>query len=214
MGPLIADALPDTQSAHPVYGVGGLNRTETLGMHLRHRPVFRSVRRHRPAALLDLGCGHMADLLVALAPEVPLRVGVDMEIDRERAAEHGITAIDGEIVETLAALEPGSFDYVTMLSVLEHLPNPQDALEGIHRVLAPGGVAFVHVPTWMGKPVLEVMGFRQGVSADGIDDHRTYYRISQLWPMVIQAGFRPKYTRMRYGLGGMVLDATMSKPPS
>jgi SAM-dependent methyltransferase len=202
------------QAPHPAYGLGGLNRTETLGMRMRHRPVFRSVRRHRPERFLDLGCGFHADLLAALSPDVPTLVGVDLSIDPVHASRFGITGINGEIVETLRAFEPESFDYISMLSVLEHLPNPQEALDEIHRVLAPDGVAFVHVPTWMGKPVLEVMGFKQGISADGIDDHRTYYRISELWPMVIRAGFRPKHTRMRYGLGGMVLDAEMRKVPS
>lgn len=211
----VTEAPNAARAIHPdAYGVETLGRTETLGMRMRHRPVFRAVRRHRPRRFLDLGCGFHADLLTALVPEVPVLVGVDLEIDPVHASHYGITPLNDEAVEALGMLESESFDFISMLSVLEHLPNPQEALDQIHRVLAPGGVAFIHVPTWAGKTVLEIMGFKQGLSADSIDDHRMYYRIAELWPMVIRAGFRPRYTRMRYGLGGMVLDAEMRKAPA
>lgn len=40
----------------------------------------------------------------------------------------------------------GSFDYVFMMSVLEHLRDPLAVLEECHRVLSPGGIAVVLVP--------------------------------------------------------------------
>jgi ubiquinone/menaquinone biosynthesis C-methylase UbiE len=201
------------RSEHPdAYGHEGLNALEALGMRLRCRPVVAHVRRHKPSSMLDLGCGYRADLLTAVSAELPRAVGVDLEVDPVHAAAHGITAVDGEVVAVLDAFEAESFDYVTMISVLEHLPNPQAALEGIYRVLAPGGTAVVHVPTWLGKPVLEVLAFRRGISTESIDDHRSYYRIAELWPMVIRAGFRPMHTKMRYSLAGFALRAELRKP--
>lgn len=41
-----------------------------------------------------------------------------------------------------SALEPGSFDLVVSWNVLEHLPDPEAAMAGIARLLAPGGLAF------------------------------------------------------------------------
>jgi 2-polyprenyl-3-methyl-5-hydroxy-6-metoxy-1,4-benzoquinol methylase len=198
---------------HPEpYGLNDLTTLAAFGMSLRSRPVIRHVRRHRPESLLDLGCGYRATLLTAVAAEVPRTVGIDLEIDAVHAAAHDIVAVNGEIVEMLDTLDGETFDYITMVSVLEHLPNPQTALTAIHRVLAPGGTAVVHVPTWLGKPVLEALAFRHGMAADSIDDHRTYYRIAELWPMVIQAGFRPMHTRMRYTLMGFALRAELRKP--
>jgi SAM-dependent methyltransferase len=208
-----ADPASDPLETHPSpYGYEGLHSVAALGMHLRSRPIVKHVRRHRPATMLDLGCGYRADLLTVVAKDVPRAVGVDLEIDPAHAAANNIIAIDGEVVETLDTLDAESFACITLISVLEHLPNPQAALNGIHRVLAPGGTAIVHVPTWLGKPVLEVMAFRCGIGTDSIDDHRTYYRIAELWPMVIGAGFRPMHTKMRYTLLGFALRAELHKP--
>jgi SAM-dependent methyltransferase len=198
---------------HPdAYGHERLTALEAFGMHLRRRSVVRHVRRSKPQSMLDLGCGYRADLLAAMSKDVPKAVGVDLEIDLAHASAHGITAVQGEVVAMLDTFDAGSFAYITMLSVLEHLPNPQAALDGIHRVLAPGGTAVVHVPTWLGKPVLEALAFRRGISTESIDDHRSYYRIAELWPMVIAAGFRPRYTSMRYSLLGFALRADLRKP--
>jgi len=42
---------------------------------------------------------------------------------------------------------PGSFDMVLCLEVLEHLPDDRRALQSIKRLLAPGGVAILSVPS-------------------------------------------------------------------
>jgi 2-polyprenyl-3-methyl-5-hydroxy-6-metoxy-1,4-benzoquinol methylase len=181
-------------------------------MYLRHRPVVNHVRRHRPRGMLDLGCGYRADLLTAVHKDLSTAVGVDLAVDHDHGATHGLTLVDGEIVAILDTFDAGSFDYITMMSVLEHLPDPQAALNGIHRVLAPGGMAVCHVPTWLAKPVLEVLAFRCGISTEGIDDHRTYYHIAELWPMAIRAGFRPVSTKMRYSMLGFALRAELRKP--
>jgi hypothetical protein len=76
--------------------------------------------------------------------------------------------------------------------VLEHLSEPQRALEDLRRVLVPGGLALINVPSWRGKPLLELSAFRLGMSpAIEMDDHKRYYDPRDLWPMLVRAGFRP-----------------------
>ncbi|MEP7213400.1 MAG: class I SAM-dependent methyltransferase [Acidobacteriota bacterium] len=45
----------------------------------------------------------------------------------------------------LDELEPG-FDLVMLHHSFEHLPDPQNALAEVHRILAPGGVALIRIP--------------------------------------------------------------------
>jgi SAM-dependent methyltransferase len=209
----IAEPTSEPLDTHPSpYGYDRLHSLSAFGMHLRTRPIVKKVRSLRPATMLDLGCGYRADLLTLVAKDVPRAVGIDLEIDRAHAAANNIVAIEGDIVETLGTLDAESLACITMISVLEHLPNPQAALNAIHRVLAPGGTAIVHVPTWLGKPVLELAAYRLNIGTESIDDHRTYYRVAELWPMVITAGFRPMHTKMRYTILGFALRAELRKP--
>ena len=63
----------------------------------------------------------------------------------------------------------------------------------MRRILRPGGVCLVNVPSWRGKWFLELSAFRLGLSpADEMNDHKTYYDPRDLWPMLVRAGFRPQ----------------------
>lgn len=96
----------------------------------------------------------------------------------------------------LPTLESGSLDIVVCLSVLEHLWDPQEALGHFHRLLTPGGTAILNVPSWLGKPFLELAAFRLGMApAEDMDDHKAYYDPRDLWPMLVKAGFKPSLIR-------------------
>jgi 2-polyprenyl-3-methyl-5-hydroxy-6-metoxy-1,4-benzoquinol methylase len=137
---------------------------------------------------------------------------VDPKMDPQSRGTHGIFTVADDAVATLAAFDAETFDYITMISVLEHLPDPQIALDGIHRVLAPGGTASVHVSSRLCKPVLAMLALRRGTSADTVHDHGSYYRITELRSMAVHAGFLPVHTHVRYTLLGFVLRANLRKP--
>lgn len=59
-------------------------------------------------------------------------------------ARLGLPAVAGRIEDI--GLPAASFDLVHMNHVLEHIPDPAGALREIHRLLRPGGVAYVEVP--------------------------------------------------------------------
>jgi SAM-dependent methyltransferase len=97
--------------------------------------------------------------------------------------------------------------------VLEHLWEPQEALGHFHRILAPGGVAILNVPSWLGKPFLELAAFRLGVSPrDEMNDHKSYYDPKDLWPMLVRAGFRPSLIRCHRHKFGLNTSAICRVP--
>ena len=57
----------------------------------------------------------------------------------------------------------------------------------------------INVPTWWGKVFLEFSAFRLGTSpALEMDDHKMYYDIRDLWPLLVEAGFKPSCLRLTY----------------
>jgi SAM-dependent methyltransferase len=122
---------------------------------------------------------------------------------------HKVVSHLGELPQTLEAVVDESLDVVLCLSVLEHLTQPDLTLAEFHRILRPGGVCVVNVPTWMGKWFLEFSAFRLGLSpANEMDDHKRYYDPRDLWPKLVSAGFPPHAIRCRrhkFGLNAIAV---------
>jgi len=100
------------------------------------------------ARILDIGCGGGL-LCEALQARGALVTGIDLapamlETARLHAAERGV-AIDYRLVQTeaLAAAEPGSFDVITCMEMIEHVPDPSGIVFAIGALLRPGGAAVV-----------------------------------------------------------------------
>ncbi|OLC37213.1 MAG: hypothetical protein AUH28_04620 [Acidobacteria bacterium 13_1_40CM_56_16] len=69
-------------------------------------------------------------------------------------------------------------------------------LEQCLRIVRPEGVCLFNVPSWRGKRFLEYSAFRLGLSPkDEMDDHKMYYDVKDLWPLLVRAGFLPSRIR-------------------
>lgn len=120
-------------------------------LHALNPPRLRYVAERVPlrgAAVLDVGCG--AGLLSeALAGEGARVTAIDLapdllRIGRLHALESGASVDYREApVEVLAAESPGSFDAVTCMEMLEHVPDPAAVLAACAALLKPGGRLFV-----------------------------------------------------------------------
>jgi SAM-dependent methyltransferase len=144
----------------------------------------------------DFGCGFQATFARTQLAVADRALLVDLALAEELKTHPKVTAVEGSVVEVLPTLARESLDIVVCLSVLEHLWEPQAVLDHFHRILAPGGVAVLNVPSWLGKPFLELAAFRLGVSpAEEMDDHKAYYDPRDLWPMLVRAGFQPSLIR-------------------
>lgn len=100
------------------------------------------------AAVLDVGCG--AGLLSEAMAQAGARVtAIDLaptllKVARLHGLETGINVDYLEIeVEALAQAQPASFDAVTCMEMLEHVPDPASIIEACARLLKPGGRLFV-----------------------------------------------------------------------
>jgi hypothetical protein len=83
--------------------------------------------------------------------------------------------------------------------VLEHLPDPLLVIQSARGLLKPSGMLLINVPTWLGKSFLEFSAFRLGLSPKvEMDDHKMYYDKRDLWPLLVQAGFKPSLIKLRY----------------
>jgi SAM-dependent methyltransferase len=192
-----------------------VTRKGSYGQHSGATPVDRfgvwlssvAVRRHGAFAgrrIADLGCGYNAAFTRTLLDQASSALLVDLALAEDLKRHARVQAIEGSLPDVLPTIATASVDTVLCLSVLEHVWEPQEALMHIRRMLAPGGIALLNVPSWRGKPFLELAAFRLGVApAQEMDDHKCYYDPSDLWPMLVHAGFRPRQIqckRHKFGL--------------
>ncbi len=98
--------------------------------------------------VLDVGCGG-GILSEAMARQGARVVGIDLaEAALEVAELHALDAaieVDYRLqsAEDLARSAPGSFDVITCMEMLEHVPEPGQVVDALARLLRPGGQLFV-----------------------------------------------------------------------
>jgi len=149
--------------------------------------------------VLDLGCGYDAGYLRAMHSHFRSGTGIDYRVSEEVRKLPRLRFIEDSIEAALPRLADKEFDVVLFISALEHVWDPLSCLLECHRVLKTGGLLMINVPTWSAKPVLEFSAFRLGTSPfDGVEDHKMYYDKRTLWPLLVQAGFKPSQIKLRY----------------
>ena len=187
------------------YGQDGrLSVVDRFGIWLSGRAIRRHVKSFAGLSVGDFGCGYDARFVRTVLDEVRDAVLVDVALAPDLVADTRVRAIEGRLPDALDEIDDASLDVVLCISTLEHLSEPERALRGFRRVLRPGGVCLVNVPSWRGKRFLELSAFRLRLSpAAEMDDHKRYYDPRDLWPMLVAAGFLPsgiKCSRHKFGL--------------
>ena len=98
--------------------------------------------------VLDVGCGGgiLSDSMTRMGAEV---LGIDLsakalKVAQLHALEAGTTNVAYREVsaEALAAEQPGSFDVVTCMEMLEHVPDPASIVRSCAALARPGGWVF------------------------------------------------------------------------
>jgi 2-polyprenyl-6-hydroxyphenyl methylase/3-demethylubiquinone-9 3-methyltransferase len=98
--------------------------------------------------VLDVGCGGgiLSDSMARRGAQV---LGIDLSTKALRVAQlHALEAATANVqyreisAEALAQQEPASFDAVTCMEMLEHVPDPASVVRACSRLVKPGGWVF------------------------------------------------------------------------
>ncbi len=166
---------------------------DRFGVWLSARQIRRWIPRFSGKRAGDFGCGFHAAFSRTVLNEVESMVLADVALAPDLKSHPKVRTIEGALPGTLNELNDGSLDVAMCVSVLEHLWDAKGMVKQLHRLLAPGGVLLLNVPSWRGKTALEFSAFKLGLSpADEMDDHKTYYDVKDLWPLLVEAGFLPR----------------------
>lgn len=104
-----------------------------------YRPVIEFLTKGPPGRLLDVGTGNspFLPLMKERGWEV-MGTEIDADLVEHFRKEEHIQLFHGELED--AQYESESFDAVTIMGVLEHVPDPRRVLEEAARIIKPGGV--------------------------------------------------------------------------
>lgn len=156
-------------------------------------PVFQELRIRKiwphikwGGTLVDFGCDYEQTLLKRVSPNVEKAIGID--IVSQPQAYDNIEVIQADLQKKLP-LPANSADTITMLAVLEHLPQPEKAVAEAFRILKPGGVFLVTVPSERIERVLPVLAMMHMVRQEMVDQHENYFTHSSLEKIMKAAGF-------------------------
>jgi 2-polyprenyl-6-hydroxyphenyl methylase/3-demethylubiquinone-9 3-methyltransferase len=150
--------------------------------------------------VLDIGCGGgiLSESMAGLGAQVK---GIDLSSQALGVAdlhslESGITVDYEEIAaEALAAREPGTYDVVTCMEMLEHVPEPAAIVAACAALVKPGGWIFFSTLNRNVKSyLLAVIGaeYIARMLPKGTHDYARFIRPSELAAFVRNAGLHSK----------------------
>ena len=159
-----------------------------IEQQMRHMPSQPPDRQGR---LLDVGCGNGAFLKMAQAAGWSVQ-GIDFDPIAVAEARRQGLAVDLGGIDQLAA-QAQTYDWITCSHVLEHVHEPQQLLQSLHRLLRPGGTL------WLQTPNLNSIGHRTyGRDWVGADPprHLTLLTLTSLRSALEKAGFQTSFRRL------------------
>lgn len=155
------------------------------------------------SVVLDIGCHH-GELFIKLGKKLGYGVGIDPILEKEIITENY------ELIKDVFPSEKAtkrSYDRITMLAVLEHLPPEQQIImtEACFKSLHPGGAIIITVPDQKVDLIIEVLHKLRLMK--GIQFHEHYgFDISNVRPLFENAGFTMiKHKKFQLGLNNLFI---------
>lgn len=154
--------------------------------------------------VLDIGCGGgiLADAMARQGAQV---LGIDLaskalKVAQLHALEAGTQGVDYREIsaEALAAEQPGSFDVVTCMEMLEHVPDPASVVRACATLVKPGGHVFFSTINRNAKAfVFAIVGAEYVLSLlpRGTHEYAKFIKPSELAGYCRAAGLNLQHTR-------------------
>jgi 2-polyprenyl-6-hydroxyphenyl methylase / 3-demethylubiquinone-9 3-methyltransferase len=158
----------------------------------------------RERRVLDVGCGGgiLADSMARRGADV---LGIDLADKALKVAQlHALEASTRGVkyrevsVEALAAEQPESFDVVTCMEMLEHVPQPASVVKACADLVKPGGWVFFSTINRNAKAfMLAILGaeYVLGMLPRGTHEYQKFIRPSELAAHCRAAGLDLRHTR-------------------
>ena len=181
--------------------------------HSIARMRFRAALPHigPNSRVCDLGCGLEAAFLHFASDRIVVGVGVDDQVEDDPVLPSGgegaqIRRVHADITSPIP-LPSGSFDHVTMLAVLEHLPNPEPVFREAFRLLVPAGSLVLTWPSGLVDPILNVLHTFHFISDEmESDEHQKRRPVDEIQAMLRTIGFRSfDHRRFEFGLNNLMV---------
>ena len=158
--------------------------------------------------LLDIGSGDGHFLYIAKAAGFET-CGTEISLaGAQYAKERGHQLLIGQLKEI--DFNDAQFDVITIWHVLEHLPNPGEALRIISSRLKPGGIMVVAVPNEDNHLFRRRLGGRRGSNPLGPliwskEIHITHFQPATLRTALVKAGLVP----IRFGVDDIYYERSL-----
>ena len=168
----------------------------------RNRRVSRYLKPGK--TLLDIGCGH--GYLLRISP-CKRNIGIDELQCYEYVKDGGGTIIKASVSEGLTVeknlpFEEQSFDYVTIVAVIEHFHHPDEIIQECHRVLRKQGLLIMTTPFPIVEKILLFMdkGSYLFSYKKVKDAHVGYYNLESMNRLTENFFHLVEYKRFHWGV--------------
>lgn len=154
--------------------------------------------------IVDIGCGGgiLTDAMARKGADV---LGIDLSTKALKVAQ--LHALEAQTVgvsyreisaEALAAEQPGCFDVVTCMEMLEHVPDPSSVVRACAALVKPGGYVFFSTINRNAKAfVFAIVGaeYILNLLPRGTHEYAKFIKPSELCAYSREAGLDLKHTR-------------------
>jgi 2-polyprenyl-6-hydroxyphenyl methylase/3-demethylubiquinone-9 3-methyltransferase len=149
-----------------------------------------SARVPAPARVFEIGCGNgvNARRLESVGYDVTATDASASAIDAAQSIRSAVKFHRANVYEDMSGF--GTFDAVIALEVIEHLYSPRELPKAIHRLLRPGGYAFISTPYhgYMKNLALAVTGRLDSHFTTLWDNgHIKFFNVPQLRQVITEA---------------------------